>query len=69
MPVQPFDDVQISDAPVRLFEVALTAQAHVASVVGVAAVFTYVIPVLQTVTVDAHCVTIEEDERVVGVDW
>ena len=62
------DAVQTSAAPVPL-EVAPTAQAHTASADAVAAVFAYVDPVLQTVAVDAHCDTGEDDERVVDVAW
>ncbi len=55
--------------PVRLFEVAPTAQAHTAFADAVAGVFAYVDPVLQTVAAEAHSNTGEEDERVVELTW
>jgi hypothetical protein len=67
--VQPVDDVQTSPEPVPLLEVApVVAQAHVASIDAVAAVFEYALPVPQTVTADAHCVTVEV-RGVVAVAW
>lgn len=60
---------QTSAEPVAPLEVAPAAQAHTASLDGVDKVFAYDEPLLQTVTDDLHCVTIDEDERVVAVAW
>ena len=57
--VQPDDAVQTSAEPTALLEVAPVAQAQIASLDVVAGVFEYALPVLQTVTVDAHCNTVE----------
>jgi hypothetical protein len=63
--VQPVVDVQMSEEPDRLFDVAPVAQAHTASTVADAAVFAYAAPTLHTLTVNGQVVTGELDEMIV----
>ena len=63
--MQPVLDVQTSEEPNRLFDVAPTAHAQIALAIVVAAVFAYAAPALHTVTGEGQAVTGELDEMVV----
>ena len=66
--VQPVVDVQTSPEPVPLLEVAPEAQAQMALEDEVAAVLAYALPLLQTVTAEAHSVRMVPEDVESEVD-